>query len=177
MAKLMVGSFGTLAAIVSVNFKVFPRPAEEGTFLATSESLAPLLSLRTAILRSKLQPVAIDLLNPGAATLAGLPDAHYCPGAWKRGGNAALVERHEREWGALAQEHGAADFRTLDRQDAASFWSKVREFPALATSGNSTASVLRISSEPKNLGGMLSTVRSAGTYAVLARASPRPSPT
>ena len=170
MAKLMVGSFGTLAAMVSVNFKVFPRPAEEGTFLATSESLAPLLSLRTTILRSKLQPVAIDLLNPGAATLAGLPDAHYCLGL-EAGGNAALVERHEREWGALAQEHGAADFRTLDRPDAASFWSKVREFTALATSGNSTASVLRISSEPKNLGGMLSTVRSAGTYAVLARAA------
>ena len=170
MAKLMVGSFGTLAAIVSVNFKVFPRPAEERTFLATSESLAPLLSLRNAILGSKLQPVAIDLLDPGAATLAGLPDAHYCL-SLEAGGNEALVERHERDWGVLAQENGSADFRTLDRPNAASFWSKVREFPALATASSSTASVLRISSEPKNLGGMLSTVRTTGTSAVLARAA------
>ena len=135
MAKIMVGSFGTLAAIVSVNFKVFPRPAEERTFLATSESLAPLLFLRTVILRSKLQPVAIDLLDPGAATLASLPDAHYCL-SLEAGGNGALVDRHEREWGALAKENGAADFRTLDQSDAASFWSKVREFPALAAAGS-----------------------------------------
>lgn len=170
MAKLLVGSFGTLAAIVSVNFKVFPRPAEERTFLATSESLAPLLSLRTAILRSKLQPVAIDLLDPGATILAGQPDAHYCL-SLEAGGNEALVERHEREWGALAQENGASGFQTLDRPEAASFWSKVREFPAWATAGSPTASVLRISSEPKNLGGLLSTVRSVETSAVLARAA------
>ncbi len=170
MAKIMVGSFGTLAAIMSVNFKIFPRPAEERTFLATSESLEPLLSLRTAILRSKLQPVAIDLLDPGAATLAGLPDTHYCL-SLEAGGNEALVGRHEREWGALAQENGATDFRTLDQSDAASFWSKVREFPALATARSSTVSVLRISSEPKNLGGVLITVRLTGTTAVLARAA------
>ena len=170
MAKLMVGSFGTLAAIVSVNFRVFPRPAEERTFLATSESLAPLLSLRTSILSSKLQPVAIDLLDPCAATLAAQTDTHYCL-SLEAGGSEALVDRHEREWAALAQENGATDFRTLDRSEAASFWSKVREFPALATAGSPTASLLRISSEPKNLGGMLSTVGSTGTSAVLARAA------
>src|SRR5216684_3546951 len=32
MAKLMIGSFGTLAAIAVVNFKVFPVPLESRTF-------------------------------------------------------------------------------------------------------------------------------------------------
>ena len=33
MAKLMIGSFGTLAAITVVNFKVLPMPEVERSFL------------------------------------------------------------------------------------------------------------------------------------------------
>src|SRR5688572_19684403 len=39
MAKLMIGSFGTLAAIASVNFKLAPKPPESLTFLFQCSTL------------------------------------------------------------------------------------------------------------------------------------------
>src|SRR5580658_4370603 len=39
MGKLMIGSFGTLAAIASVNFKLLPRPTAEASFLVSFETL------------------------------------------------------------------------------------------------------------------------------------------
>ena len=168
MGKLMIGSFGTLAAMTSINFKAFPRPAEERSFLVVADSLEPLLSLQTAIIKSQLQPVASDLLDTGAASLAGVPGSQSCL-VLEASGNKTLVDRYEREWAALAKENGANDFQTLDRPGAESIWGKVRNFPALAAPAHSTASVLRISSEPKKLGDMLNTAASAEPSAILTR--------
>src|SRR5262249_26976209 len=64
MGKLMIGSFGTLAAIAVVNFKLLPMPEMERTFLMTFGDLAAALAARDRILASVLQPSALDLLNP-----------------------------------------------------------------------------------------------------------------
>src|SRR5215472_4594133 len=67
MAKLMVGSFGSLAAIAVVNFKVFPMPAESRTFEMRFSSAAETFAERDRILGSVLMPAAIDIVNPKAA--------------------------------------------------------------------------------------------------------------
>ena len=67
MGKLMIGSFGTLAAIAVANFKVLPMPEVERTFLMGFDDLAGAIAARDRILASVLQPAAIDLLNPAAA--------------------------------------------------------------------------------------------------------------
>ena len=67
MAKLMIGSFGTLAAIAVVNFKLAPTPEVERSFLLPFDSLADAMAARNRILASALQPAAVDLLNPAAA--------------------------------------------------------------------------------------------------------------
>ena len=170
MGKLMIGSFGTLAAMTSINFKVSPRPDGERSFLALADSLDPLLSLRNAIFKSQLQPVAIDLLDAGASSLAGLPGNQYCL-ALEASGNKSLVDRYEREWAGLAKENGASDFQALDQAGAESFWSKVSEIPALATADSAPASVLRVASEPRKIGDMLKTAGSAGASAIVARAA------
>ena len=170
MAKLMIGSFGTLAAMTSINFKVFPRCAEERTFLAQSASAEPLIVLRSAILKSQLQPAAMDLLNPQAAKLAGLDGSHYCL-ALEGDGNQALVLRYEREWRELAQRNGASDFQTLDQPAAESFWKQVRDFPSLARNGHAVASIVRVSSEPKKLAELISAVNTNGGAPILARAA------
>src|SRR5215510_118754 len=54
MAKLMVGSFGTLAAIAVVNFKVFPMPVESRTFELRFPSAAEAFAERDRILKSVL---------------------------------------------------------------------------------------------------------------------------
>ncbi|HLH44790.1 MAG TPA: FAD-binding oxidoreductase [Bryobacteraceae bacterium] len=63
MAKLMIGSFGTLAGIATVNFKVFPLPAESRTFVFEFETAAEAFAQRDRILQSVLQPAALDIVN------------------------------------------------------------------------------------------------------------------
>src|SRR6266567_3497816 len=73
MGKLMIGSFGTLAAVAIVNFKLLPMPQVERLFLLSFDSLPAAIAARNAILKSQLQPAVIDLLNPAAARSLGHP--------------------------------------------------------------------------------------------------------
>src|SRR5262249_51064228 len=68
MAKLMIGSFGTLAAITTVNFKLQPAPEAERSFLVPFDSLESVVAARDQLLQTQLQPAAIDVLSPGAAS-------------------------------------------------------------------------------------------------------------
>ena len=105
MAKLMVGSFGTLAAMALVNFKVFPMPEETRTFVMEFANPSEAFAERDRILASVLQPMAIDIVNwPSGFRL--LIEA---------GGNAAVMDRFTR---ALPQA------RLAD----ASMWDEIRAF-------------------------------------------------
>lgn len=105
MAKLMIGSFGTLAAIAVVNFKLFPVPAASRTFAMEFASVADAFAERDRILSSVLQPSAIDFVNwPSGFRLLV-----------RAGGNAAVLERYARE---------------LPRAEVCdeSVWDEIREF-------------------------------------------------
>ena len=71
MGKLMIGSFGTLAAIAVLNFKLFPVPVPERSFLASFRS--PRRRCTRHGSRSVLRPAALDLLIPVAAHLGAKP--------------------------------------------------------------------------------------------------------
>jgi glycolate oxidase FAD binding subunit len=104
MAKLMVGSFGTLAAIASVNFKVFPA-VESRTFEMSFRTAAEAFAERDRILRSVLQPTALDIVNwPSGFRLLV-----------RAGGNPKVLDRYARELpGARVRDE--------------SVWDEVREF-------------------------------------------------
>jgi glycolate dehydrogenase FAD-binding subunit len=87
MAKLMVGSFGTLAAMAIVNFKVFPMPPESKTFVMEFATAGEAFAQRDRILRGFLQPAAIDIVNwpSGFRMLI------------QAGGNAAVLRRFAKE--------------------------------------------------------------------------------
>jgi glycolate dehydrogenase FAD-binding subunit len=99
MAKLMIGSFGTLAAIATVNFKVFPIPAASRTFVMEFATAAEAFAERDRILSSVLQPSAIDIVN------------------WPRGfrlvicaaGNRTVLDRYSREFERAVIDDEAAD--------------------------------------------------------------------
>jgi glycolate oxidase FAD binding subunit len=98
MGKIMVGSFGTLAAIAVVNFKLQPKPAEEATFLISSETLEEAMAARDRILKGVMTPAAIDLLNPLAAGQLGYK-GHLL--AVQVGGNTAVIRRCRSEFAAV----------------------------------------------------------------------------
>ena len=141
MAKLMIGSFGTLAAIVVVNFKVLPMPEEERTFLAPFGSVRDAMAARDRILASGLQPTAMDLLNPAAGqTVADK--------AWilaiRASGNRAAVNRYQ-------QDQALRDARVLEDSSQDSVWRQMQEFTPQFMQSNPNGAVVRASCTLKEL--------------------------
>ncbi len=113
MAKLMIGSWGSLAAIAVVNFKLIPMPPETRTFAMEFDAADAAFDERDRILRSVLQPAALDVLNPAAADICGLPPRFVL--LLEAGGSSAVLQRYERELPAAA---------VID----SGVWQHIREF-------------------------------------------------
>jgi glycolate oxidase FAD binding subunit len=133
MGKLMIGSFGTLAAISVVNFKLTPKPEIEKTALMQFDSLDAALESRDRIIRGVLQPAAVDLLNPLAT--AGIGERGHIL-AVDFGGNAAVVARYARELGGTILEGAAHE----------SFWKTVVEYPQRFAEKFTGGAMVRVSS-------------------------------
>lgn len=155
MGKLMIGSFGTLAAIAVVNFKLSPKPALERTCLLSLPNLDAALAARDKIVRSVLQPAAVDLLNPAATAGIGLRDRGYLL-AVQFGGNAAVVTRYERELSALAT--GVA----IEGEDQARFWEEVENYSPGFMERNPGGAVVRVSSTMTQMRDVLASLLGAG---------------
>jgi len=142
MAKLLIGSFGTLAAIATVNFKLQPMPEVERSFLLPFESLSAAMAARNAILKEQLQPSAIDLLNPAAGRSVG--NATWLL-ALRAGGNAAAVERYEREF---AQFTGGLAFEEERQQ---TLWGYIENYTPQFLATYADGAVVRASCTLKDL--------------------------
>ena len=136
MAKLMIGSFGTLAAIAVVNFKVQPMPDVERSFLLPFDSPAAATAARNTILKGQLQPAAIDLLNPTAARSLG--HATWLL-ALRAGGNEAAVQRYETEFAHFP------DAQAFDGEDQQTLWRHVENFTPRFLAAQEDGAVVRAS--------------------------------
>lgn len=125
MAKPMIGSLGTLAAVVRVNFKVFPKPEAAETFLFAAADAAALFGVRDRILRGQAQPVALDLLNRRALAALDLepPDAFVL--AAEAQGSPAVVARYRREYESLAAD-SSVELSRFEGGRSVAFWGAVR---------------------------------------------------
>ncbi len=142
MAKLMIGSFGTLAAMASVNFKLTPLPEVERSFLLPFETAAAALALRNSLLAGALRPAAIDLLNPSAGGTLGRPSWLL---AVRCAGNADAVNRSERE---LAQSGEGVAF---DNSRQATLWRHIEEFTPNFVNTHPNGAVIRASCTLKDV--------------------------
>jgi glycolate oxidase FAD binding subunit len=147
LARLMVGSFGTLAAIVSANFRLAPIPPGWRTFLRACPSLEEALAARDAVLSSVLQPAALDLLNPAAA---GRLQREGFLLALEAGGSPAVLERYARE---------LSGWRALDPPEAEAFWRGVREFTPEFLAAWPAGAVVRAASTLTGLKPVLETLQ------------------
>jgi glycolate oxidase FAD binding subunit len=124
MAKLMIGSFGTLAAIATVNFKVFPVPLGSRTFVMEFTTAAEAFAERDRILSSVLQPSAIDIVNwPRGFRLL-----------IRAGGNDAVLDRYTRD--RCTRELPLA---TVEDESA---WEAISEFPRRFVTANPDAKIV-----------------------------------
>ena len=94
MGKLMIGSFGTLAVITSVNFKLTPIPEESAAFVLPCRALDDAIERRDEILKGVLQPASLDLLNPKASDIMGL--SGWCL-IVQACGNSRVIARYRKE--------------------------------------------------------------------------------
>jgi glycolate oxidase FAD binding subunit len=144
--KLMIGSFGTLAAVAVVNFKLCPIPERERSFLLPFDSAAASMAARDRILKSALQPAAIDLMNPAAGASVGKR-------VWlllvRVAGNAPVLDRTERELALLG------DGRALDDGMQPALWRHIEEFTPWFLQGQADGAVVRASCTLKELEGVM----------------------
>jgi glycolate oxidase FAD binding subunit len=133
MAKLMIGSFGTLTGIAVVNFKLAPAPPATRTFVLRFPTLDDAITARDLILRGVLQPTAIDLVNPQAAARIGVEG--FCL-LIQASGNGAMLDRYTADL-------GGADI--LADAGAERLWSRVREFTPAFLAEHPSGAVVRVS--------------------------------
>jgi len=142
MAKLMIGSFGTLAAVAVVNFKLSPAPEAERTFLLPFPLLAGAVAARNRILSSPLQPAALDLLNPVAA-------ASFGAGEWllalRAGGSPASLHRYEAELASIAGR------LAVETECPQTFWPDIENFTPQFLKRRPDGAVIRVSCTLKDL--------------------------
>lgn len=133
MAKLMVGSFGTLAAIAIANFKVVPAPVESRTFVIEFATAEQAFAECDRILRGVLQPSAIDIVNwPSGFRML----IHA-------GGSTAVLDRFARE---------LAGFRAVDE----SVWDEIREFTPKFLTANPRGAVVPVAAKRTEMSGIIS---------------------
>jgi glycolate oxidase FAD binding subunit len=136
MAKLLIGSFGTLAAMAVVNFKLTPMPETECSFLLPFDTAAAAMAARHRLLAGVLQPAAVDVWNPAAGAAIG-------HGAWtlavRAGGNAAAVNRYGSELLSLGVG------TSLEGGEHQALWRDVEEFTPRFLAANPDGAVIRAS--------------------------------
>jgi glycolate oxidase FAD binding subunit len=155
LSKLISGSFGTLAAIVSATFKVSPLPAASKTLVIEGLRADELVRVVDDISKSQLEPVAFeihvrrDAREPGSeirclVRFASLPE---------------VVDEQVRDAAALVGASGVS-CRMVAEDAEARLWQ------AHSISGDVTATgaaIVRASWLPANLGGVLALLDEVGS--------------
>ncbi len=141
MGKVMIGSFGTLAAIAVINFKVIPQPPGELTCRFCFAGLEEAFAARDALLKSPLDLAAADLLNP-AAGISG----------WvllvRLGGNTAALARSERDLAAMGAQ-------AVDAAEAEGVWRGIEDFSQRFLAAHEDGAIVRAACTLKGLKAVL----------------------
>ena len=127
MGKLMIGSFGTLAAIAVVNFRLHPMPHHTKTFVSEFAKASDAIATRDQVLKSTLQPAAVDIVRRNGA----------CELLIQAGGSEAVLERYS---------HELPNSRVLEGPAEENLWREIREFTPVFLEKNRAGAVLRVSS-------------------------------
>jgi len=166
--KVMIGALGTLGVITRVNFRTFPLPRAQTTFVASFTGPEDALGLCRAIAKSPLQPRLMEVIGPQAARLlaGSAGDAEplcLVTGQWSvvvaAAGDARVVERHGAELARLARATRAAGFAALSDDEAELLLERIREFPKHTLESSPAATIFRIGVLPMQMPALLERAR------------------
>jgi glycolate oxidase FAD binding subunit len=136
MGKLMIGSFGTLAALAILNFRLYPMPPATRSFVQNFDAIAGVMAARDEVLKSKLQPAAIDIVKSAGRYQLAI----------QAGGSPAVLDRYSRELSRM---------RVVEGADEETFWRGVRESTPLFLRTRENGAVLRVSCVLADVGRVL----------------------
>jgi FAD/FMN-containing dehydrogenase len=162
--KLFIGSLGTLGVITRLNFRTFPLPPAQKTFVAAFADAPGALALCRAITKSPLQPRILDVLDAGAADLFATREAGFlAQNSWlvviEAAGHEAVLERHAQDLAAMSKETRASQFVALDESRRDQLFACLCEFSPLACGATSSAVIFRVASLPSALPALLEEMR------------------
>ncbi len=180
--KLLIGSLGTLAVITRVNFRTFPMPQAQGTFVSSFSSAESAFEFCGSVSHSVLTPQIVEVVDPVAARLIfsgavpGAVEPHIWSVVLSAAGQPAVVERYARELEHMAAAARAEEFVPLPGDDAGAVLTQIREFPRLILEAVPSAAIFRISAVPNVMPWLLAKLRATAAkndleLAVLVRAS------
>ncbi|MGA2882459.1 MAG: FAD-binding oxidoreductase [Bryobacteraceae bacterium] len=136
MGKLMIGSFGTLAAIATLNFRLYPMPAGTRTFVQDFNKIADVMAARDEVLKGRLQPAAIDIVKNGGSYQLAI----------QAGGSATVLDRYSRELSRM---------RVLEGAEEETLWRGIREATPQFLRTHENGAVLRVSCVLSDVGRVL----------------------
>lgn len=122
VAKLLIGSYGSLGVIVELSLKLFPLPALRTTYALSAGTLGIARDLRRRILASPLTPSRMVLLAGAAASRDSKG-----PELWaEMHGSPKLLERAGRELASHAVAAGVST-RSVDSAEADLLWARASD--------------------------------------------------
>lgn len=131
LAKLLIGSYGSLGVIVEATLKLHPCVANRTTWAIQLESLAACREFRRHLLASPLRPLRAVLLNAAAcASMApgGAEPGDARPAIWvEAGGSERVLARYQTELGRLASSVNAT-MSPVEDSAAAGTWDRIVDF-------------------------------------------------
>ena len=139
MAKLMIGSFGTLAAVGVINFRLHPMPAGTRTFVREFVRATEAIAARDKVLKSSLQPAAVDIVKSTAGYDLLI----------QAGGSATVLDRYSRELTAA---------RVVEGVEEQALWERTREFTPRFLEEHDNGVVVRLSCTLSEVGQVLDTL-------------------
>lgn len=158
--KLYTGSFGTLGVIVELSFKLHPLPQRLGTVVAVFDDLDAADAVVKRVMRSPLNPSALEVLSPSAGAAVGLDTAipaGGCALVSLVGGFEKAVERVTREIAEYGRERGRAEIRG-DDEPTGRLWGQIR---ALTDASDPQQPVVKIAVPPARSLEVVRTLESA----------------
>lgn len=134
LKDLFIGAEGTLGILTEFQLKLTPKPAFNQSILVGFEDLDHLAPLIYEIIKSSLEPAALELLEESGMyyskeltgqTIPDVEGAVYLL-ATLEGNNQASIEQQAAELNTYAKQAAAKEFRILTDEESEAAW-KVRD--------------------------------------------------